>query len=164
MEKKLTTKLLFAQTAKKTLNPKGINIGGVFAIGCLTPIILFILMIIILTIIGSNVSDDKNTTATKKEPQKTQQKDKPKLEILKTYNCNATAYGGRAICGTVINNTDKTYGYAQVEINLYDQNGTQIGNTIDNVNNLAAHSKWEFKAMIVDERADNYKVVGVSGY
>ena len=40
-------------------------------------------------------------------------------------------------------------GYVQVEINIYDQNNNQIGSTMDNVNNLAPHTKWTFKAPVM---------------
>ena len=35
---------------------------------------------------------------------------------------------------------------------------------MDNINNLAPHTKWDFKAMVVEDRADNYKIIDVSGF
>ena len=58
----------------------------------------------------------QNKAAPESEPPKS----KPGLDVLKTYNCELTSYGGNAACGVVINNTDKTMGYVQVEINIYD--------------------------------------------
>lgn len=55
-------------------------------------------------------------------------------------------------------------GYVQVEINIYDQNNNQIGSTMDNVNNLAPHTKWTFKAPVMEEGHYLWKVVNVSGF
>ena len=153
--KEIDDKAVMCPHCQKELfvKPKN-NIGRNIAIGCLTPIIILILMATIPSFMNSSSNNSTNQ----------QTKSKPKLEVLNSYNCNVSSYGGRAICGTVINNTDRTYGYAQIQINLYDKNGTQIGNTMDNINNLAPHSKWNFKAVVIEDRADNYKIVDVSGF
>lgn len=130
------------------------NICRNIAVGCLTPVIILILMATIPYIMEDSSNNSINNKA----------KSKPKLEVLNSHNCNISSYGGRAICGTVINNTDRTYGYAQIQINLYDKNGTQIGSTMDNINNLAPHTKWDFKAMVIEDRVDNYKIIDVSGF
>lgn len=117
----------------------------------------------ILIAIGSTASD--STTKTKNEDkQEAQTIIKPRLELLNTYNCQLSEYGGNAACGVVINNTSRTMSYVQVEINLYDMNDNQIGSTMANVNNLAAGSKWVFKAPVITEERYRWKVVDVSGW
>jgi hypothetical protein len=66
--------------------------------------------------------------------------------------------------GTVKNNSPKTYSYAQVEFNLYDNSGAQVGSTSANVNNLEPNRKWKFKAIIYVDNASSAELKGVSGW
>lgn len=70
------------------------------------------------------------------------------------------------ISGTLQNNTDKTYSYAQITFNLYDASGSQIGTALANVNNLEANGSWKFKAMGMGENGDvaTYKYMGVDAF
>lgn len=88
---------------------------------------------------------------------------KPDLELLEHHPC-AGDFGTSMVCGTVINNTDHTYGYVQVEINLYDSDGTLVDSTMDNINNLEPHSKWKFKAAILEDNVARYKIKDVNGF
>jgi hypothetical protein len=86
----------------------------------------------------------------------------PKLEVL---DYKATAVDStRYVIGTVRNNSGRTIEYAQVEINLYDKSGAQVGSTMDNVTNIEPRGTWKFKAMITEESATNFKIVGVTGH
>lgn len=72
-------------------------------------------------------------------------------------------YGNRVITGVVENNSGREVSYVQVEINLYDSEGVQVGSTLANVNNLAAGAKWRFEAMPTSDFSD-YEVKAVSGF
>lgn len=67
------------------------------------------------------------------------------------------------ITGTIKNNTNKEYSYVQVEINLYDDDGSLVNSTIDNINNLEANGTWKFKAMATSDFA-TYKIKEVTGF
>ena len=54
------------------------------------------------------------------------------------------------LTGTVRNNRDKDYSYAQITFNLYDAEGNQIGTAVDNINNFKAGGTWKFKAMALE--------------
>lgn len=69
----------------------------------------------------------------------------------------------RYVVGKIRNNTDKTYHYVSVSINLYSGDNV-VGSTLDNINNLEPGAIWEFKAYILNEDADQYKVVDISGF
>jgi len=73
-------------------------------------------------------------------------------------------YGLRYVTGTVVNQSKKNYGYAQVQINLYDDAGAQVGSTMANVNNLAAGGTWKFKAPILEDACKKYKIKDVTGF
>lgn len=88
--------------------------------------------------------------------------EKPDLELMdvKSENDDYSRY----VVGIVKNNTDRNYGYVQVEINLYDNSGAQVGSTMSNTNNLEPNSTWKFKAPILEETATRFKVKKVTGY
>jgi hypothetical protein len=67
------------------------------------------------------------------------------------------------IGGTIKSNTDKTYSYVQVSINLYDASGAQIGSTIANTNNLEPYGTWKYKAPVLYKDVATYKVMTVTG-
>jgi len=68
------------------------------------------------------------------------------------------------ITGSLKNNTDRQYSYAQVEFNLYDGTGTQVGSTFANVNNLEPGGVWQFRATVLERNARTAKLKGVSGW
>ncbi|MGE5590998.1 MAG: FxLYD domain-containing protein [Bacillota bacterium] len=69
---------------------------------------------------------------------------KPNLEVVETNTVSEDFM--RYVTGTVKNNSNKKYSYAQVEINLYDKDGNQVGSTLANINNLEPGGTWKFKA------------------
>jgi len=115
---------------------------------------------------GSNNTQTTQSTDGKVEQsqQETkQQVKKPDLEVIEHHPCNGD-FGSRMVCGTIINNTNRTIGYAQVEINLYDSEGSLVDSTMDNINNLEPNGKWKFKAIILEDNVTNYKIKDVSGF
>jgi hypothetical protein len=115
-------------------------------------------------------ADNSNTsqpvTSQQTEKAKTEQRPvepkKPNLEIIdsKVESDQFMRY----IVGTVKNNSKKQYSYVQVEINLYDESGNQIGSTLDNINNLEPGATWRFKAIVIEEDAAKYKIKDVTGF
>lgn len=73
-------------------------------------------------------------------------------------------YGNRFITGEIVNNSAKRYSYVQVQINLYDGAGAQLGSTMANVNNLEPGGVWKFRAVVLQDDFTAYKVAGVSGF
>jgi hypothetical protein len=73
-------------------------------------------------------------------------------------------YGNRTVAGSVVNSTNRTYAYAQVQINLYDAGGAQVGSTMANVNNLAPGAVWKFEAPVLEDSATRFEVTKISGF
>ena len=86
----------------------------------------------------------------------------PDLEVLEAKP--QTEEYGRYIIGTVQNHSAFTYSYVQIDFNLYDKSGAQVGSAFANVNNLEPGKKWKFKAILADDNAATFKVKGVSGW
>ena len=73
-------------------------------------------------------------------------------------------FGNRYITGVLENKTDQDQGYIQVQFNLYDSDGVQLGSTMDNTNNLAAGGKWRFEAIVTEEDATDFELTSVTGF
>lgn len=73
-------------------------------------------------------------------------------------------FGNRIVTGKVVNTTGKKRSYVQVEVNLFDRAGTQVGSTLANVNNLEPGVTWDFQAPILEDRAVSAKIAGVTSF
>lgn len=87
--------------------------------------------------------------------------EKDDLEILSYDSTSDEFY--RYVTGKIRNNTDKTYSYVQVEINLYSGDNL-VGSTLDNVNNLGPGEIWEFNALVLEDSVDSFKIVGITKF
>jgi hypothetical protein len=87
----------------------------------------------------------------------------PDLEVS-DVKWGSGEFGTKHIEGIVRNNTDHHYSYVQVEINLYDGSGVQVGSTLANVNNLEPGSKWRFEAPVLSDNASSARVKNVQGF
>ncbi len=91
--------------------------------------------------------------------------DSPKEEFsVLAWAWGTGEYDNSVIKGIVQNNTDKEYGYLQVEFNLYDKDDNQVGSTFANVNNVEPHGKWKFEAMVMESTARSARLKGVTGF
>lgn len=146
---------------------------------------IVVVVVLILAVIGMSSSNDPSTTAgSKVSTQPTAQQTEAAggvesvstpaptptleptpvpddLEIL-DYTSTSDQYF-RYVTGHIKNNTNRTYSYVQVEINTY-KGETLVGSTLDNVTNLAPGDVWEFKAMILEDDADSFRIVDVTGW
>jgi cytoskeletal protein RodZ len=113
-----------------------------------------------------NASPGQSVTTTAPDqsvtPTATPEAKKPDLELLdhKSTSDQFSSY----IEGTIKNNTKKEYGYVQVEINLYDKDGAQVGSTFANTTNLEPGGTWKFKAIVLEENVASYKIKDITGF
>ena len=70
------------------------------------------------------------------------------------------------VTGTLTNNTDDEVGYIQVEYNLYDADGAQVGTALANTNNLKAGGAWKFEALgtASPDEVASYELVDVTSF
>ena len=70
------------------------------------------------------------------------------------------------IKGTLTNNTDSEVSYIQVEYNLYDADGAQVGTALANTNNLKAGGTWKFEAIgtASPDEVASYELIDVTGF
>lgn len=69
--------------------------------------------------------------------------------------------------GTAVNNTDSELSYVEAEVVFLDEDGTQIGEGMDNVSELAAGREWEFDCMFLGDdssRIDTYEIDLSTGF
>ena len=112
---------------------------------------------------SANAADAKRNLDALTTPQADNGASPRPLQVLE-INWKTGEFGNRVIQGTVRNNTGRNYKYVQVEINLYDDAGTQVGSTLANVNNLEPNAIWRFEAFVLQESATQAKVQDVTGF
>lgn len=72
--------------------------------------------------------------------------------------------GNRWMEGTLRNTTDRKYSFVQVEVDLYDRSGREVGSTITNVNGLTPHANWNFRVPVVGKEAAHARIMHITAY
>ncbi len=84
--------------------------------------------------------------------------------VVEDFAMEYGEFNTKKVVGTVRNNTAKEHTYVQVEFNLYDDSGSQVGSTIANINNLEPGGTWKFEAFVLEDRATVAKLKGVTSF
>lgn len=117
--------------------------------------------------VGTDVTKPAEMTTTKVNkpeiPNIAKIKETEKL-TLEGYDFKTSKYGSRYIVGTVRNNTDKEYKYAQISFSLYDSSEAQIGTAWANISNLESGGVWKFEALILKENTVTVKFKGITAF
>lgn len=85
------------------------------------------------------------------------------LIVLK-HAWGADRAGNRMVTGTVANKTARRYGSATVEVGLYGPDGSSIGSTLAKTDSLEPGATSRFEAVVKDEAAVSYKIMGISAF
>jgi hypothetical protein len=127
--------------------------------GCvfLSGLVVFGVVVAILSVNGNEGSGDAPTSSPTPEPSS-----EPAVEVVE-HDYQTGEYGSASVTGIVRNNSNQTLSYVQVEINLYDGQGTQLGSTLANTNNLEPGGRWKFEAQVIEDGVRQYKIVDVVG-
>ena len=83
--------------------------------------------------------------------------------VLESSSVERDAYTSYVV-GEVRNRCDRDFDYVQVTISLFDASGNQVGSTLDNVNDLQPNTVWRFRAIILEQEAENYRVTELTGF
>ena len=62
------------------------------------------------------------------------------------------------IVGVITNHASNKVSYAQITFGLYDRQGDKVGDALANVDDIDAHGKWKFKALVTSEHVASYKL------
>ena len=130
-------------------------------LGCVYAIVSIILIIFLVAVFSENDSNNYSSTT---DVSTVSEESKPDLEVIEHHSCS-TEYGVKAVCGTVQNNTDENYSYAQISVNFYNSNGDLMESSLDNINNLGSGQKWKFKVpMLSEANVSKYEIMNVEGW
>jgi hypothetical protein len=83
--------------------------------------------------------------------------------LLKTVKGTRGQFGGE-ITGTVVNRRPNKLNYAQIQFNLYDGTGAQVGTALANINGLEPGGRWNFTATTFGKDFATYKFSELSGF
>lgn len=140
--------------------------NGKKGIGKIVLIVLAVLVVIGVagTALGGNSdSADAPDTAGQTQTQQAEEQEPYTItdEVMDTSNGFAVY-----IDGTLTNNTDDEVSYIQVEYNLYDADGAQVGTALANTNNLQPGGVWKFEALgtASPDEVASYELIDVTGF
>ncbi len=126
-------------------------------------VILTILGIIFISRLGSNSNNNNSFNPSTQATSASNTDNENPLEVI-NWKWGQNEYGSAEIIGTVKNNSGKEISYAQVEFNLYDKQGAQVGSAMDNIDNIEPYGTWKFKALVTDDsNVRSAKLVRVEG-
>jgi hypothetical protein len=121
----------------------------------------------------TNQSSQTNVQSTSQEESDLQKKRQEYLSQFDWYNNDfgvkldsaKSEYGIAKISGRAISINGKDYSYVQVEIGIYNENGSKIGSAYSTISNLKSGVTWQFEALgTVSSNKWKYKVEEVSGW
>lgn len=134
-------------------------------------VLIVVVVLVALGAFGSLSGGAKgNASSTSAGAAKAEQTEKKKPEqepyTISDETLDTSNPYGVKITGTLVNNTDEDKSYLQIEYNLYDADGAQIGTALANINNLKAGGTWKFEAASMEKPEDvaNWERVDVSGF
>jgi len=130
---------------------------------------VIVLLIIIIAVSTGHKDDDGPAAATSASAQAGETSQAPKNDWdgkfdVKDLAMTSDELGYGHITGTLTNLKDKEYKYVQLEFNVYDESGAQIGTALANTNNLEANGTWKFEALGTQTGVKNYKLKDVTAY
>ena len=137
-------------------------------------ILIVVIVLVVVGAIGSMGGGSKGTSEAssassatapaQEEPKKQEPEQEPYTITDETLDTSNQFFV--KITGTLTNNTDSDKSYIQVEYNLYDADGAQIGTALANTNNLKSGGTWKFEAMSTVEPANvaKWERTGVTGF
>ncbi len=138
--------------------------GGVF-LKIVLGLFLFFVFIGIIANLDDNESSSSTQTSSKKSftTQNTKVEKKSDLELL-DWKITTGEYGNTTITGRVKNNKSRELSYAQIQFNLYDASGAQVGTAMANVNNLEPNGIWKFEAVCLEDNFKTAKFKELTGF
>lgn len=125
---------------------------------------IVVLGLIVLGVIGNLLNKDSSVKQGTQQPASRIKSTPESALTVVDFDWKIGRYGNTYIVGTVKNNSGKQYSYVQVEFNLYDESGAQVGSTFANVNNFEPYGTWKFEAIVIEDKATRAKLKGVTGF
>lgn len=84
--------------------------------------------------------------------------------VVEHWEWGRAQFGSQAIVGTAINRSGREVGYAEVDFNLYDDAGNQVGSAMANIVDWEPGKRWAFEAMVLERNATWAKLKGITGW
>lgn len=132
-------------------------------------VLIVVVALVVIGAIGSmGGNGGTNQAATGDETRTSEQQPAEQTEPYTISDEQLDTSNGFAVYinGTLTNNTENEVNYIQVEYNLYDADGAQVGTALANTNNLKAGGTWKFEAVgtASPDEVASYERVDVTGF
>lgn len=80
------------------------------------------------------------------------------------YNVRSSGRGAFSyIYGTMVNDSENSYGYVQITAQLFDKDGAVVGSSMTNINNIGPGSVWKFKIPCL-EKYSKFEITTIDGF
>ena len=125
-------------------------------------------LVAVITVVGglmlvTHGRDEVSGSSARVQPSASTPSNAGGLIVLK-HAWGADQVGNRLVTGTVANKTTRRYGSAMVEVSLYGPDGSSIGSASAKIYNLEPGSTSRFEAVVKDDTAVSYQIMGVSAF
>jgi hypothetical protein len=127
------------------------------------PILTAVIVLVVLAVVGvgEGGSSKYNQTGVLTESSSSTSTTEQDLELLE-HKLTKEDYITK-VTGKIRNNTNKTFRYAQVEINLYDKDNVLLDSTLANINNFEGGTVWKFEAVVIKSgHVASYKIKDIT--
>lgn len=115
---------------------------------------------------GSDAGDDAPAAEQPAEEQTEQPAEEQEPYTVSEEQLDGSNQFATYITGKLTNNTDDAVSYIQVEYNLYDAEGAQVGTALANTNNLQPGGVWKFEAIgnASPDEVASFELIDVTGF
>ena len=115
---------------------------------------------------GSDAGDDASAAEQPAEEQTEQPAEEKEPYTVSEEQLDGSNQFATYITGKLTNNTDDAVSYIQVEYNLYDAEGAQVGTALANTNNLQPGGVWKFEAIgtASPDEVASFELIDVTGF
>ncbi len=132
-------------------------------------VLIVVVALIVIGAVGSmggNGGTDQATAGDEAQTSEQQPVEQPEPYTISDEQLDASNGFAVYINGTLTNNTETEASYIQVEYNLYDADGAQVGTALANTSNLKAGGTWKFEAIgtASPDEVASYELADVTGF
>ena len=115
---------------------------------------------------GGDAGDDAPAAAQPAEEQAEEPAEEQEPYTVSEEQLDGSNQFATYITGKLTNNTDDAVSYIQVEYNLYDAEGAQVGTALANTNNLQPGGVWKFEAIgtASPDEVASFELINVTGF
>lgn len=129
--------------------------------GKIRKLLAVVFLIIVFSLAGCT---NKTSEKTGKNNQDENSKKYAMLEEPKIVEEGDEYFKMKYIVGTLQNKSSKKTDLIMLTFNLYDKDGNVVGSAFDTINSIDVDKPWKFKAAILEDNFETFKLESIKGF